>query len=83
MEYTRGPWSCYLGKNGVIRGADGSIVTNVEPWDTSWTKPEDIGNCKLIAAAPEMYELLLKMQYPVPSNKETVERYKQLMERLK
>ena len=56
-KFTPGPWRlCY---DGQIDGADGSFVCSFR-WSSykDFNEPRNKANAHLIAAAPEMYELL-------------------------
>lgn len=49
------PW---LREKWNIKSFDGSIVAKIMPWDESGCRKEDVANCNLISAAPELYSSL-------------------------
>jgi hypothetical protein len=55
MSFTKKPWRL---RDWDVMGGDNSIVASIVPWDSSGCRQEDHANARLIAAAPELYELL-------------------------
>jgi hypothetical protein len=51
-EHTPGPWV----QSGwaILENQSGTVICNILPWDASGSRPEDLANSALIAAAPDM-----------------------------
>lgn len=56
MKATPGPW--YLQKRWFIKGNDDSVVAKVHPWDETGCREEDHANAALIAAAPDLLDVV-------------------------
>jgi hypothetical protein len=55
-KFTKGPWKLFSEKGDIVSTKTGDLIVK---WDAYHTEEQQLADSALIAAAPEMYALLL------------------------
>jgi hypothetical protein len=55
-NHTPGPW--FVSGWAILEEGSRTVICEVLPWDASGSRAEDLANCNLIAAAPDMIAAL-------------------------